>query len=77
MNSTPIEQKTIVGKCFIIYASRMIYLSCFLSNELHEWNLACNSVLLQCPIRSNVTTPEKYAIFKVNRKHNQGNWENN
>ncbi len=29
MNSTPIEQKTIVGKCFIIYANRMIYLSCF------------------------------------------------
>ncbi len=29
MNSTPIEQKTIVGKCFIIDANRMIYLSCF------------------------------------------------
>ncbi len=29
MNSTPIEQKTRVGKCFIIYANRMIYFSCF------------------------------------------------
>jgi hypothetical protein len=28
MNSVPIEQKTLVGKCFIIYANRMIYLSC-------------------------------------------------
>ncbi len=30
MNSTPIKQKTIVEKCFIIYANRMIYLSCII-----------------------------------------------
>ncbi len=38
MNSMPIEQKTVVGKCFIIYANRMIYLPCyiFLKNEEHR-----------------------------------------
>jgi hypothetical protein len=30
----PIEQKTIVGKCFIIYVNRMIYLSCYVIQRI-------------------------------------------